>query len=197
VFDSDLAADLRADWRDGVIDAVDVEARTARIVDSLLLAGDEDIFWPALAAAQHETGRLDDAVRDRALAVIAAGVDVDRWEGSAPGRTRALARLRDKLTGPRLPPKRIRRSRSYGVPLELGDVIALRDDHGAFGALFATAGLQPARRAGDSPDPLIVNLAWDGVGRVQDLDLGALNVVWAGCNGRGEPLARCTFVACN
>lgn len=63
-----------------------------------------------------------------------------------------------------------------------------------FGALVAVAGLDPARRAADHPDPLIVNLVWDGTGRVEDLDLAALEVVWAGRNGRGEPLARCTFV---
>jgi hypothetical protein len=81
------------------------------------------------------------------------------------------------------------------VALGLGDVIALRDQEGVFGALVAVAGLQPARRAADHPDPLIVNLAWDGVGRVQDLDVPALEVVWAGRNGHGERLARCTHVA--
>src|SRR6266540_939124 len=42
-----------------------------------------------------------DAVRDRALAVIDAGVEADEREGHVCSRNRALARLRGKLTGPR------------------------------------------------------------------------------------------------
>jgi hypothetical protein len=80
VFDNDVAADVRSAWRDGVIDGNDLPALTAQITKDLLFAGEEDVFWPALAAAQHETGRLDDAVRDRALEVMDAPLDADEWE---------------------------------------------------------------------------------------------------------------------
>lgn len=74
----------------------------------------ETVFWTALAAAQFETGRLQPDVRDRALAIIDAGGDLELWaeSGNRGGRERVLRRLAGRLRGPQPAPKRLRRPRA-------------------------------------------------------------------------------------
>src|SRR6266540_516093 len=119
IFADDLASDVRGDWREAVIDGADPNDATNRLEAAYAAAiadpDDSIVFWLALAAAQMETGRLVDFVRDRAVAIIVAGSDVARWgeedESLARQRAKVLARLRAKLTGPQPPPKRIRHPR--------------------------------------------------------------------------------------
>jgi hypothetical protein len=113
----DLAADVRADWRDALIEgwsAEDAEARVlARHDASLRDPVEEPQLHLALAAAQHETGHLSGRVRDRALEIIASGVELQRFAGDAArsrARARALDRLEAKLRGPQPAPKRVRRA---------------------------------------------------------------------------------------
>jgi hypothetical protein len=73
----------------------------------------------ALAASQMETGRLLPDVRDRALAIIDAGGDVELWRGLgdaslARRRAQVLERLAAKLRGPQPKPKRGRESLAPG-----------------------------------------------------------------------------------
>src|SRR4051812_28961019 len=114
IFSDDLAADVRGDWRDHLLDGAETEAAATAVLRSYEHAReDEDdavVFWLALAAAQMETGRLQDDVRDRALAIIAEGGDVARWEEEDPAlarqRQQVLDRLATKLRGPQSKPKR-------------------------------------------------------------------------------------------
>jgi hypothetical protein len=106
IFSDDTASDIRDEWRDAVLDGLDSDAATDRLLESFsdLLddptdeeADNEKPFWIALAAAQMETGRLAPGVRDRALEIISSGGDVERWledgdEVSARQRERARAR---------------------------------------------------------------------------------------------------------
>jgi hypothetical protein len=79
----DTASDIRDEWRDTILEGLSAEDATQRLLESfdeyLEDAITEKLFWMALAAAQMETGRLLPEVRDRALAIIDAGGDVDRW----------------------------------------------------------------------------------------------------------------------
>jgi hypothetical protein len=191
VFSNDFAADVRGVWRDGVLDGVEPEALQARLVEEFGGLEDE-VFWPALAAAQHETGRLTDDVRDRAVAVIDAGADVEDWEELAGQRARVLARLRAKLLGPPIAPKRLRRPRNYQTTFALGDVIALNDAHGVPRVLVAVAGF--AQSCHEIPDPLVVPLVWSGHPAVEDLDVAATEVLFTGSTARGDARPVCIRV---
>lgn len=83
IFDDDVAADVRAEWRDAILDGLEADEATARVLaefaEALEHGDDAKVVWMALAAAQMETGRLQDDVRDRALSIIDAGGDVERW----------------------------------------------------------------------------------------------------------------------
>jgi hypothetical protein len=121
----------------------------------------------ALAAAQMETGRLLPEVRDRALQIIDAGGDVDRWredgdESLARQRARVLERLAVKLRGQQPKPKRLRRPVALSVPLEVGDVVRVRaqreDEHEALVVVVGHGdGLAPGELY-----PIVAPLAWKG-----------------------------------
>ena len=91
IFSDDEAADARGDWRRAVIDGADLGAATDHILrdyrDSEPGPG-QDAYaanvWIALAAAQFETGRLTDRVRDRALAFLAHGGEGAGGEARVP-----------------------------------------------------------------------------------------------------------------
>src|SRR3954469_25266818 len=188
IFANDTACDIRARWREGLLDGQAPAALQDELVGTWDGMDEDEIVWSALAAAQHETGRLTAAVRDRALAAIDAGPD-DGWEDRAGRRAAVLGRLRAKLTGPQPAPKRLRRPRSHGPDVGPGDVLALRGRDGAFGALVMVA------ETFADGHVTVVNLAWDGEGDLEAVDLPALPVVWQGLNGRGERLARATTVS--
>jgi hypothetical protein len=155
IFQNDTAADVRDDWRDAILDGEDAAAASARLLAKWDRAFDEQAIM-ALAAAQHETGRLQPDVRERALAFIAAGGDLEEWDEGAGRRRRALENLAEKLRGPQPAPKRLRRRREFAVAFDAGDVIRLRDS----GALAVVAA---NRRTGRGPaTPVVEVLAWPG-----------------------------------
>jgi hypothetical protein len=140
VFANDLAADVRGEWRDAVLDGAEPEAATQRIVDefgdALVDEDDAPRFWIALAAAQMETGRLQPEIRDRALSTIASGGDVPRWQSegnirAARQRAKVLERLAEKLRGPQPAPKRLRRPSVHAVAFDIGDIVAVRSASGS------------------------------------------------------------------
>jgi hypothetical protein len=170
IFSNDLAADVRGDWREAVLAGEDPEAATDRILGPFGAAApgagqdpDAAIAWTALAAAQSETGRLLDRVRDRALAFIEAGGDLELWEEGAAARRRALDRLAVKLRGPQPAPKRLRRTRSHAVEFALGDVIRVQGE--GVEALAVVIGESPGGRG--PRNPRVELLAWRG-GEVPD-----------------------------
>jgi hypothetical protein len=168
VFADDTAADVRDEWRNEIIEGASAEEATARVVKTFGegLADDPDesvVFWIALAAAQFETGRLQEDVRDRALALIEGGGDVARWEEEssvlARQRARVLERLAAKLRGPQPEPKRLRRPPSYGVPVERGDIVLVQNHERGLAALFAAVDMS----AGSGRDswPNVEPLLWE------------------------------------
>jgi hypothetical protein len=138
LFSDDVAADVRADWREGILDRIPPEELTAKLVNSYAAQADDPdegvVFWLALAAAQHETGRLRPDVREKALDILDRGGDVARWEEEDAGlgkqRQQVLDRLRIKLAGPQPAPKHLKRQVPHGVAFSVGDAVLLRSPGG-------------------------------------------------------------------
>ncbi len=135
VFDSDLAADVRAEYRDLIGDGVNGAAATDRLLASYGGGMDDPDeapdFWIGLAVAQCEVGRLEARVHDRALAYIDEGGDISRFHGDQEARRLVLEEVRQRLIGPQREPVQIRRSPKSICPYQVGDVlqVTLNDGH--------------------------------------------------------------------
>jgi hypothetical protein len=162
IFSDDTALDVRDEWREAILDGLSAEEATARLRQSF----DDDtepVFWLALAASQFETGRLLPQVRDRALAIIDAGGDVEQWrelgdDVSARQRARVLDRLGAKLRGPQPKPKRLRRPPDVAVRFDVGDVVHVYDEDREHEALVVVVG--HVEEARERP-PVVAALDWD------------------------------------
>jgi hypothetical protein len=108
IFSDDVALDTRNAWREALMDGLDDASATKHVLDELGVVFDDEsealVAWLALAAAQHETGRLQPLVRERALTIIDAGGDLPTWRHESiefvRAREEALAALAEKLRGP-------------------------------------------------------------------------------------------------
>jgi len=177
IFSDDTALDVRDEWREAILDGLNAEEATTRLVKSFddYLGDDEDterLCWMALAAAQFETGRLLPEVRDRALAILDDGGDVGRWredgdEVLARQRERVLGRLAAKLRGPQPKPRRLRRTPSLSVPFDVGDVVRVYEEGGKNEALVLVVGHADDEEPGVEHTPVVAALDWEG-GRVPD-----------------------------
>jgi hypothetical protein len=180
VFADDTAAEVRAGWREALLDGCSDEDAERRVLDGYAAAkeaDDEPVVWLALAAAQHETGRLSQNVREHALRIIESGVDLRRWEESAEAsdvqaRRRVLERLANKLRGPQPAPKKLRRPRPLITPFDVGDVLLINGKEGGR-ALCIVVG-HHARDPSGKVDAVIEWLAWDGTTWPLDVPLDAL-----------------------
>ena len=108
-------------------------------------------FWTGLAATQMQLGRLDQAVRDRTIAVIDAGGDLHMWDdpGLARKRKTALAKLRGQLLGPQRAPVKVRPARRVPCPVQAGDLFLLTVEDGRKARLRCLAVM--SHRMGDLP----------------------------------------------
>jgi hypothetical protein len=206
IFEADLAADIRHEWREAIIDGASPVEATKKLVDEYRLMlidplqppasiaypldpDDSIVFWLALAAAQAETGRLQAAVRDRALALIDAGGDLHRWEETGDAavrqRRRALERLADKLRGPQRAPTRLRRPPVRTSPLDVGDVVRIHSTHDETEGLFIVVDEESAWPPG-STDPVVVALPWTGGELPSSEEMGRLPLVIEEAPGTGE-----------
>jgi hypothetical protein len=194
IFEGDLAADIRHEWREAIMEGAQPGDATRKLVEQYgpLLAHDPDesvVFWLALSAVQAETGRLQADVRDRALALIEAGGDLHLWEesGEAAMRTRerALARLAEKLRGPQRPPARLRRPPIRTSPLDIGDVVRIRSVHDETEGLFVVIDEESAWPPG-STDPVVVALPWTGGVLPSSEQMARLPLVIEEAPGGGE-----------
>lgn len=173
IFADDVALDVRAVWREALMDGLDNAAATKRVLDKLEAAFDDEddsvVAWLALAAVQHKTGRLQPLVRDRALAIIEAGGDLDSWRHQPAAfiraREKAFAALAEKLRGPQPPPRRPKRPKPRVSPLEIGDVVHVRGERAE--GLFVVVAI-----AGDGAggtEPVLAQLLWEG-GPIPDVE---------------------------
>jgi hypothetical protein len=138
IFSNDLATDVRDRYRELVADGASGPDATETVLREWgrLVDDEEDgvHIWLSLAATQCQLGRLENRVRDRAIAVIDSGADLGRWEEDAPGdvaaRRAALSALREKLTGPQPAVKRVRRQAPMKPKFAPGEIVAYRLDDG-------------------------------------------------------------------
>jgi hypothetical protein len=137
IFSDDLACDVRDDYRELIEDGVDddqaVDALLGRYYDVAGDPGDGPVFWLALSLTQSKVGRLREDVKRRALTIIDAGAELDRWDDPATRRKReaALEKARATLEGPQPERKRLRRPSRHETSLNSGEVLAIDVDREA------------------------------------------------------------------
>lgn len=179
MFASDTATEVRDEYRAFLEDEVPDDEAARRVVAAWVdeIGDEHDLFWLALAAAQSEVGRLQDDVRDRALEIIDSGRDLEAW-ADADARTiaqrrRALAALRERLTGPQPPRQRIRPSWRYVTDLVPGDVLFHAARTGR-STLWRVARLDESR-AGTAP--VLQQLDWHQPEPPAEADLSTLDAL--------------------
>jgi hypothetical protein len=131
LFSDDVACDVRDHYRELLEDGVADEEAIRLTVEKFraYLEEADGIAWLALAVTQSKLGRLDPNIRDRALAAIDRGADLDIWERDnpklLPKRRAMLEKVRAQLTGEQPRPKRLRPPKRVSSGLEAGNVLAL------------------------------------------------------------------------
>jgi hypothetical protein len=131
LFSDDMACDIRDHYRELLEDGVEDDAATRLTVEKFgaYLEESDGVALLALAVTQSTLGRLAHDIRDRALAVLDRGADVETWERDnpklVPKRRAVLEKARAQLTGPQPRRKRLRRPKRTSSGLAAGDVLAL------------------------------------------------------------------------
>ena len=132
---SDTAEDLKSEytaafWRYEPEEAV---ARLDAYVRAEMGGEEDAVTWCdyvySLADFMWKKGILTDGVRDRALTMMDADFGIEEWAVDAAllrARRKALAGLREKLTSPLPPRKKIRPNVCLTPIFETGDLVALR-----------------------------------------------------------------------
>ncbi len=146
LFSDDVACDVRDEYRALVEDGIDDKEATRRILNTRRAAltdpDDGPVIWLALAVTQSKTGRLEPNIASRALEIISRGEGMQRWEeqGSAMAARRraAMEKVRNQLTGPQPPRRRLRPPWRHVTSLRRGDVIAYHTRTGDYLLLRVT-----------------------------------------------------------
>ena len=131
LFSDDLACDIRDHYRELLEDGIEDVAATRLILEKFraYLEESEGIALLAFAVTQSKLGRLDPDIRDRALAVLDGGADLEVWKREnpklLPKRRAVLEKARAQLTGPQPPRRRLRPPKRISSGLAAGDVLAL------------------------------------------------------------------------
>ena len=131
LFSDDLACDVRDHYHELLEDGVEDGEATRQTVEAFreYLEESSGVALLAFAVTQSKLGRLDPDIRDRALAVLDRGADLEMWERDNPkllSRRRAmLEKARAQLTGQQPRRRRLRPPKRTSSGLAAGDVLAL------------------------------------------------------------------------
>jgi hypothetical protein len=131
LFADDAACDVREHYRALLEDGVADEEATRLTIEAFSAYFEEadGVAVLALAVTQSKLGRLDPDIRDRALAAIDRGADLESWQDDnpklLPKRRAMLEKARAQLTGPQPVRKRLRPPTRASSGLAAGDVLAL------------------------------------------------------------------------
>jgi ribosomal 50S subunit-recycling heat shock protein len=156
LFSSDMARDIRDFYRERIEDGTeDAEATRLTLEKFRNYLDDPEegrAILIALAVTQSKIGRLDPAIRDRALAAIDSGGDLDTWEQEnpklLPKRREVLDKARAQLTRVQPARKRLRPPPRPSCGLSAGDILALRLPNSV--VLFRVVQIKSHRR-GETP----------------------------------------------
>ena len=164
LFSNDIACDVRDHYRELIEDGVDDAEATRKTVEKFHEVFDDPECSTAIvgfAVTQSKIGRLDPSIRNRALAVIDQGGDLDTWARENPKelakRKGALENARAQLTGPQLARKRLKPPARASCDLVVGDVLAL--DLAGGPVLIRTVHVASHRR---SESPTLEELEFNG-----------------------------------
>ena len=131
LFSDDVACDIRDHYRELLEDGVEDAVATRLTLEKFraYLDDGEGIALLAFAVTQSKLGRLDPDIRDRALAILDGGADLEVWKSEnpklLPKRRTVLEKARVQLTGPQPPRRRLRPPKRITSGLAPGDVLAL------------------------------------------------------------------------
>ena len=131
LFSDDVACDVHDHYRELLEDGVEDAAATQLTVERYraYLEESDGVALLALAVTQSKVGRLDPDIRDRALAVLDRGADLEIWERDnpkrLPKRRAVLEKARAQLTGQQPRRRRLRPPKRISSGLAAGDVLAL------------------------------------------------------------------------
>ena len=131
LFSDDVACDVRDHYRQLLEDGVEDGDATRLTVEAFreYLEESSGIALLAFAVTQSKLGRLDPDIRDRALAVLDRGADLEMWERDnpklLPKRRAMLEKARAQLTGQQPLRRRLRPPKRISSGLAAGDVLAL------------------------------------------------------------------------
>ncbi len=142
LFSDDIACDVRDEFRDLVGQGVSVEDATERVLQPYLQNPDDGpVALIALAVTQWKTGRLLDAIRERAIEAIDSGADLPRWADSTglARRKQVLTKARDQLLSPQPRQVRIAKVEKSTTPFVSGDVIVYQHDSGESVVMWCVA----------------------------------------------------------
>jgi len=132
LFSDDTACDLREDFRDAIAEGLTPATASDRILAEYRPDPADHSYaatvWLALAATQWKLGRLEDRVRDAALAAIDDGSAIAAWLGTKDEarRRKILAGTHAQLLSPPSPPRPVRRNLPCTCEWQPGDLIAYR-----------------------------------------------------------------------
>ena len=130
LFSDDVACDIRDHYRALIEDGVEDAAATRLTAEKFreCLEEPDGIALVAFAITQSTVGRLDADIRDRALAVLDRGADLEVWALDnpklLPKRRAVLDKARAQLVGPQPARKRLRPPKRVLCGLAAGDVLA-------------------------------------------------------------------------
>jgi len=121
LFADDTAYDVREEFIERLASGATADAATQQMLadwgSSIDDVDDGPVFWLSLAHTQWKYGCLMDAVREKALAVIDSGTDLQRWAGPYESKRRAvLNALKATLLSPQPKPRRPRKRKVAEVP---------------------------------------------------------------------------------
>ena len=134
LYQDDIAMEVREYYQEllkkGISNEESLECVLEAFEEVLEDADDASPFWFALADTQWKLGRLTDEVRAQALALLASGADLPRWEDATKGqknaRKKVLQALEERLRSPQPPEKEIRVPRLYHTDWKFGDLYAMQ-----------------------------------------------------------------------
>ena len=130
IFENDTAADVHEHFLALIEDGLSPQEATKHLQDDEGVGRDRDDdndFWLALAATQHQRGQVADGVIERALAISDDPDEIARWSpADRKQRKQNLAELRATLERPAvIPPPPLASAQPRTVPVAEGSVFAV------------------------------------------------------------------------